>query len=219
MARVVAMSVKRPETWLSLGMASSLIFAALALIATSHGISDVDQSTHALVGLTRVAALRGPMEAVSLLGQGSVLVPLIALASLMAWRRRRRWALALPLVMAGTGALQLMAKWAVDRPRPNGAAWGFPSGHALSVLVLCGLVAYLVATSGMARRWRVTSVTLCVATVLAVGVSRMYLDMHWLSDVGGGFAAGLAYLPLAIWLVERKRYSIPLPAVAGTSLP
>jgi membrane-associated phospholipid phosphatase len=41
-----------------------------------------------------------------------------------------------------------------------------------------------------------------VATALAVGFSRLYLDMHWISDVGGGFAVGLAYLPLAIWVVE-----------------
>ena len=45
---------------------------------------------------------------------------------------------------------------------------------------------------------------MCLATVLAVGFSRLYLNMHWLSDVGGGFAVGLAYLPLTIWLVERR---------------
>jgi membrane-associated phospholipid phosphatase len=202
MARILAASARRPATWLSVGMASSLAFAVLSLIATHQGVFDLDRATYALVGLTQAAALRGPMETVSLLGQGSVLVPLIALASLLVWRHRRRWALALPLVMAGTGALQLVAKWAVDRPRPNGAPWGFPSGHSLSVLVLCGLIAYLVWTSGMRLRWRWTAVVLCVATVLAVGVSRLYLDMHWLSDVGGGFAVGLAYLPLAIWLVE-----------------
>jgi undecaprenyl-diphosphatase len=157
------------------------------------------------------------MEAVSLLGQGPALAPLIVLASLLAWGRRRRWALALPLIMAGTGALQFLAKWAVDRPRPNEAAWGFPSGHALSVLVFFGLVAYLVCTSGTRRCWRLTSVALAAATVLTVGFSRLYLNMHWLSDVGGGFAVGLAYLLLAIWVVERlpgRRSGLLTPAPA-----
>jgi undecaprenyl-diphosphatase len=201
MARMVARANRR-ETWLSIAMASSLAFAALSLIATHAGVFDVDRAAHALVGLTRSAALHGPMEAISLLGQGSALIPLIGFASLLAWRHRRRWALALPVVMAGTGLLQLIAKWAVDRPRPNGAPWGFPSGHSLTVLVLFGLVAYLLWTSGIGRRWRCTGVAVCVLTILAVGVSRLYLDMHWLSDVGGGFAVGLAYLPLAIWSVE-----------------
>ena len=187
---------------LSIGTASSLAFASLALIAGQRGVFDLDRSTEALVGLTRRAALHSSMETVSLLGQGSVLVPLIVLASLLTWRYRRRWALALPVVMAGAGGLQFLAKWAVDRPRPNAAPWGFPSGHALIVVVFLGVVVYLMCTSGMRRRWRWAAAALCAATVLTVGFSRLYLDMHWISDVGGGFAVGLAYLPLAVWVVE-----------------
>jgi membrane-associated phospholipid phosphatase len=205
----------------SLGMAASLSFAALSMLATHFGVFGLDHSTQELVTRTRLASLQGSMEAVSLLGQGTALAPLIVLASLLAWRPRRRWALALPLVMAGTGALQFLAKWAVDRPRPNETAWGFPSGHALTVLVFFGLVAYLVCTSGTRRCWRWSSVALAVATVLTVGFSRLYLNMHWLSDVGGGFAVGLAYLLLAIWLVERPpawRSPRPVPSVVQTSL-
>jgi membrane-associated phospholipid phosphatase len=189
---------------LSLGMASSLAFAALSVVSAHRGVFDLDRSTEALVGLVRRASLLSTMETVSLLGQASALVPLIAVASLFMWRSRRRWALALPLVMAGAGGLQFLAKWAVDRPRPNAAPWGFPSGHALIVVVFFGVLTYLLCTSPTPRRrrWRWAGVVLCVATALAVGFSRVYLDMHWISDVGGGFAVGLAYLPLTIWVVE-----------------
>jgi undecaprenyl-diphosphatase len=185
-------------------MASSLTFAVLSVISAHRGVFDLDRSVDALVGLLRHAPLRGPMETVSLLGQGSVLVPLIVLASLCIWRHHRRWALALPLVMAGAGALQFVAKWTVNRPRPNDAPWGFPSGHSLIVLVFLGVIAYLLCTSPARRRWRWSGVGVCAMTVLAVGFSRLYLDMHWISDVGGGFAVGLAYLPLAIWAVELR---------------
>jgi len=183
-------------------MAGALVFASLSVIAARDGVFHVDRSTDALVGLIRRGFLLDTMETVSLLGQASALVPLIALASLFMWRSRRRWAVALPLVMAGAGGLQLLAKWAVDRPRPNDAPWGFPSGHALIVVVFVGLLTHLLCTSSASRRWRGAGVALCVTTVLAVGFSRLYLDMHWISDVGGGFAVGLAYLPLTIWLVE-----------------
>jgi membrane-associated phospholipid phosphatase len=56
--------------------------------------------------------------------------------------------------MAGTGVLQLVAKWAIDRPRPNLAARGFPSGHVLSVVVFFGLVTYLLAMSTMRQSRR-----------------------------------------------------------------
>jgi membrane-associated phospholipid phosphatase len=185
-----------------LGMASSLVFASLSVIAAREGIFEIDRSTDALVGLVRRGFLVGTMQTVSLIGQASALVPLIVVASLFMWRGRRRWALALPLVMAGAGGLQFLAKWAVDRPRPNEAPWGFPSGHALIVVVFLGVLTYLLCTSSTPRRWRCAGVGLCVATAVAVGFSRLYLDMHWVSDVGGGFAVGLAYLPLTIWLVE-----------------
>ena len=113
----------------------------------------------------------------------------------MLWPRRRRWALALPLVMAGVGIIQFLAKWAVDRPRPNLAPWGFPSAHVLSLVVLCGYLAYVVsagraqAGTGQRRAWRMAA-----AVVGTVAYSRMYLDAHFLSDILGGFTAGLAYL-------------------------
>jgi undecaprenyl-diphosphatase len=218
--RVVA---ARVELAFSIGMAAALTFAALSVLASYQGVFDLDHSTRELVARTRLASLHGSMEMVSLLGQGSALIPLILLASLVAWRPRRRWALAFPLIMAGTGALQFLAKWSVDRPRPNEAAWGFPSGHALSVVVFFGLIAYLVCTSGTRRCWRWSSVGLAVALVLTVGFSRLYLNMHWLSDVGGGFAVGLAYLLLAIWLVEwlpgRRLRLAPCAASTSTSAP
>ncbi len=218
----MAAKTKTLEVLLSVGMASSLTFAALSLIAAQQGIFDLDRRAEALVGLTRHAALQGWMETISLLGQDAVLVPLIALTSVLVWLYSRRWALALPIVMAGTGALQSLAKWAVDRPRPNAMPWGFPSGHALSVLVLFGLIAYLTYTSRARRRWRSAGSVLCLALVLAVGWSRLYLDMHWLSDVVGGFAVGLAYLPLAIWVVEggfpRKKEALTSPRLPGAGV-
>ena len=111
-------------------------------------------------------------------------------------------ALALPLIMAGTGALQLLAKWAVDRPRPNLAAWGFPSGHVLALVVFFGVLAYLLCTARSGRGWRSLGAGVAGLTVLVVAFSRLYLDVHWLSDVAGGFALGLAYLLFTIWLVE-----------------
>jgi len=177
-------------------------YLALALIAASQQLSDVDHRVRTVVQLARLPGLDIVMRAVSSLGENYGLIPLIALGSVILWRPSRRWAVALPILMAGTGALQLIAKWAVDRPRPNLAAWGFPSGHVLSLVVYFGLMTYLLTVSTTAPSRRRLGCVGCVAIVLAVGFSRLYLEAHWVSDLAGGLTLGLAYLLATIWLVE-----------------
>jgi membrane-associated phospholipid phosphatase len=149
------------------------------------------------------------------------LIPLIGLGMAVLWRVSRRWAIALPFLMAGAGVLQYMAKWAANRPRPNDAPWGFPSGHVLSLAVFFGLVVWLVATAThRRRRWRIAAAVVSAAAVAAVALSRLYLDKHWLSDLAGGLLAGMAYLLLAIWVVEvvivdRRGPTAPPPKTSG----
>ena len=171
--------------------------------AAGRQLSDLDHTTRALVQSTRMPLLDLVMIGVSGLGENYGLIALIALGVAILWRPSRRWAVALPLLMAGTGVLQLIAKWAIDRPRPNLAAWGFPSGHVLSVVVFVGLMIYILATSSTAPRSRRRLGYACgAAIVLGVVFSRVYLEMHWLSDVAGGLTLGLAYVLSAICLVE-----------------
>jgi undecaprenyl-diphosphatase len=177
-------------------------FLSLAGGAVSHHWLGVDHSARGAMGLARTPQLDAPMHAVSILGNPEGLIPLILISSLLLWHYRRRWALALPLVMVGTGGLQLLSKWAIDRPRPNLVAWGFPSGHVLSLVVFFGLVAYLLSSSQLGRTWRWVGSGISFGVLLAVAFSRLYLDVHWLSDVFGGFTLGLAYLLAIIWLVE-----------------
>lgn len=171
-----------------------------------HHWRGVDHSARGAMSLARTPQLDAPMHAVSILGNPEGLIPLILISSLLLWHYRRRWALALPLVMVGTGGLQLLSKWAIDRPRPNLVAWGFPSGHVLSLVVFFGLVAYLLSSSQLGRTWRWVGSGISFGVLLAVAFSRLYLDVHWLSDVFGGFTLGLAYLLAIIWLVELARH-------------
>lgn len=203
-------------------------FLALSVIAAAKQFSDLDHSTRTLVRLAQAPLLDPAMTGLSALGENYGLIPLIALGVAVLWRRSRRWALALPVLMAGTGALQLVAKWAVDRPRPNLAAWGFPSGHVLALVVFFGLMAYLLYTSTLSRRRRWLGGMACAVTVLGVAFSRLYLEAHWVSDVAGGFMLGVAYLVPAIWLVETvadrravgliaQKRTLTLPTMNGPS--
>jgi undecaprenyl-diphosphatase len=214
---------RKPRILLS-GAAASLIgYVTLALLAAQQQFVVIDEGTRAWVGLLRAELPPLPWLAASLLGDYLGLIPLILIGSILLWRVSRRWALALPVLMAGAGALQYVTKWASNRPRPDATPWGFPSGHVLSLVVFFGLMVYLIWTvSGRRRRWRALACLVCVATVVAVAFSRLYLDRHWLSDLAGGLAAGTAYLLVMIWVVEivpRRTREAPLPARAPTQKP
>jgi len=195
----------RKPLWLLSGALASLAgYVALAVLAAHQQFFAIDYGTRTWIRILREEMPYLPMALVTELGGPLGLMLLIAVGiAVLLWRRQRRWALALPALMAGAGALQAVAKWSIGRARPDESPWGFPSGHVLSLVVFFGLMVWLVATaSRRRRRWRALASALCLLTVAVVAFSRVYLDRHWLSDVAGGLTIGLAYLLLAIWLIE-----------------
>ena len=194
---------RKPRLLLS-GVVVSLVgYLALAIFAAQQQLFALDYGTRTWVRIVRYELLDAPMAIVTQLGDNVGLIPLIALGMLVLWWVNPRWAIALPVLMAGAGALQWVAKAAAGRARPDSSPWGFPSGHALSMVVFFGLMIYLVATaSRRRRRWRLLACLVCLAPVVVVSFSRLYLDRHWLSDLAGGLTVGMAYLLLTIWVVE-----------------
>jgi len=191
--------------WGAAAVASLLGFLALTAFVTHHGFDGTDQVARAFVHRPALTFLRPAMEAVSFAGGNIGEAVIVSLAAALLWRPRRRWSIALPLVMLGIAILAPALKWAVDRPRPNLDPWGFPSGHVMSVVVLSGYLAYVV---GMSTRRVARCITLWAAIVATMAFSRMYLDAHWLSDVLGGFAVGITYLLAAVAVIgpiSRRR--------------
>jgi undecaprenyl-diphosphatase len=104
--------------------------------------------------------------------------------------------------LAGAAVLTWLLKIVVRRPRPpdasrfpQAASFSFPSGHALISLVGFGMLVYLLVTHwAPARRHPWLTAGSLGALVLAIGLSRLYLVVHYLSDVVAGYAAGLVWL-------------------------
>ena len=163
--------------------------------------------------------LEGAMRDITSLGSASVLV-LITTATIIYFLLARRWATALLIFVAVAGGqvLSSLLKVGIDRPRPElvshlvtETSLSFPSGHAM-----LSAVTYLT-LGGLAARFlpgRVTKVyvlSLAVLVALLVGVSRIYLGVHWPSDVLAGWCAGFAWAMLC-WLVARllqRREALP----------
>jgi membrane-associated phospholipid phosphatase len=114
--------------------------------------------------------------------------------------------------LAGGGLLQVELKHVFHRARPawdvpilTSPGWGFPSGHAMTSLVAYGMLAYLMASQVDRRGERLGIIACAVLLVLLIGVSRMYLGVHYFSDVIGGYAAGAVWLAACISGLEVVR--------------
>jgi undecaprenyl-diphosphatase len=128
---------------------------------------------------------------------------------------KRRWIVLCGWLAAfvGAGLLDATLKAVISRPRPPGAgvfllssSWSFPSGHAMGSLVGYGMLAYvLVVFRIRGRSMRMGVVIVAAALVVAIGLSRLYLGVHYFSDVIGGYAAGLVWLSACISGLEVAR--------------
>ncbi|MCA0269057.1 MAG: phosphatase PAP2 family protein [Bacteroidetes bacterium] len=216
-----ALAARYPRAWQKLAARASWARptgAALTLVAvvglvgvwTFAEVAENWQRTSELLTLDRqvnAAVQRLPEPAVAFLrlvthlGDPAVLAVLtLALAAVLAWRRKGPDVAALALAMGG-GAFWLLAlKTSFARPRPvnpyDAPGYSFPSGHATGSMLLYGFAAWLVLTR-LPERWRALGVLLALVP-LVVGISRIGLSVHWVSDVLGGWVLGLSWLTVSL---------------------
>ena len=163
-------------------------------------------------------AVVSAVKAVTWLGSSGVLWTLIGLA-VVVLAIRRRWRLAIYLLVTGAGALTLdpVLKVLVGRLRPvvaHPVAYGngdsFPSGHALGSIVCYGalFLVFLPATRGP---WRRVFTAVIVTLIAAIGVSRLLLGVHYLSDVLGAWALGITWLGITAFAFELSRRATGAP--------
>ena len=148
-------------------------------------------------------ALTAGMQAVTWLGSVVFLLPL---ALVLGWQRHgrhdwRRWGF-LPAAVLGGALIAQAIKWSIDRDRPEllpslvavPADPSFPSAHAWQITAF--VAAWLLSTDGLRRHGQVMA---GIMLVLLIGFSRLYLQVHFPSDVLCGMLGGLLW----VWLLQR----------------
>lgn len=178
-------------------------FALLALAAAlAHGalLLEVDEPIQRAVEGARTPDLTRFFRTVSRLGgTATVAVGLVVLLTL-AWRRCRSLALVLLAATLARPVLEWVLKAGIDRSRPDldqlvsGHGPSFPSGHVMAAMALWGLLPSVVALLTHRRRLWWASVAASGVIIGLVAASRVYLGVHWLSDVVGGLLLGALYL-------------------------
>jgi undecaprenyl-diphosphatase len=147
----------------------------------------------------------------------TILVSFIAatLGLYLLWKRQPYWLATIWITVFGGMLLNKLLKLVFYRPRPHFddpilslTGYSFPSGHTMAATVLYGVLAVLLITKVKRRRSKVVITLSASLLIAAVGFSRMYLGAHYLSDVLGAIAEGLAWMSLCltvIYSVWRRR--------------
>lgn len=133
--------------------------------------------------------------------------------TLLLWRQRQRaLLLGWMLAVGGNALLNPALKRIFERVRPahehglvNELSWSFPSGHTSGSTVAYCMLAYL-ALRLLPAVWHLPAVLAASALAFTVGSSRIFLQVHYASDVAAGFASGLAWLAVCIASVELGRH-------------
>lgn len=203
----------RDRRLIAAGVGVSLLgFALAARAVVSVAVvpefdTTVSQRMHA-IGLAS-PRLTPVVLAVTWFGSKWALTGLTILGAVAAlWQRNWRLALVWVVAMAGQGLTVNRLKLAFERPRAVFAepiavedTFSFPSGHAAGALCGYGLLGHVLSSR---RRWPLRALVGLVAAlvIVAIGLSRIYLAVHYVSDVLAGYCIGTVWLSVALWWYE-----------------
>ncbi|MEO8841088.1 MAG: phosphatase PAP2 family protein [Kofleriaceae bacterium] len=154
------------------------------------------------------------MVVITNLGSGIALSIVSALVTVLCFRRKER---RLALIVIGNGVvvlgLELILKHAFGRARPTlfpeismPSDSSFPSGHSMASMAVYGTIA--VVLSALYAKHRVLAIVASPLLIASIGFSRVFLGVHWPSDVVAGFAAGVPFVLVALYL--SPQYSVPV---------
>lgn len=139
---------------------------------------------------------------------GGVAFTVLAGVLIFMFCKKIRWFVTFDLV--GVTVLNQAIKHIVRRPRPNilrlveESGYSFPSGHSMVSMAFYGIIIYLVYKNVSNKYLKWLLITLLSLLILSIGFSRIYVGVHYFTDVAGGFLLGLAYLIIYINIYNKK---------------
>lgn len=207
MAGRVASAARNNRTILLVTACAAIFLGLLSYVLRGEAMK-LDQMAYWLV----VENLRSDwltpiMESFSALATPVSLIAMLLVIAAFAPGKRPGWFCTVNLALAAL--LNVVLKTLIQRPRPEGfrlaveSGFSFPSGHSMAAMAFFGLIVWMVWHYEQDRRQRLILTAAFSAVIAMIGISRIYLGVHYASDVLGGFCASI------IWLVFYTKLAAP----------
>ncbi|UVI29509.1 phosphatase PAP2 family protein [Paenibacillus spongiae] len=186
-------------------------FQGLAMLVTRDKLMSFDLAIIRTVQGWENPALTRVMKAVTKLGSSSVVIPLVLLTAVVLFvvLKHRKELVLLIGAMVGSALLNELLKLLYHRARPDihriieETGYSFPSGHSMAAFTFYGILTYLLWRHMPSRGWRVGLVIIAACFILTIGLSRVYLGVHYPSDLLGGYWASACWIAVCVKLFRR----------------
>jgi undecaprenyl-diphosphatase len=193
-------------------IAGTIGFAALAEVVREGYTQQFDTAVLRWLGAHHTPTLTTIMTEVTPLGTGVVVLTVVGITTAFLWHTEHKHSARMLLAAtAGNILLNNGLKLLFDRERPAVFEWGthaasssFPSGHAMSATVVYGTVAYLLARLQKHTWARAITLLVAVLMIALICLTRLYLGVHYPSDVLGGIVVGLAWSGFCMATLEAS---------------
>ena len=218
-----------PLSLLSLAFlyALALFLGVIEDLLMSDPIVTVDVQLHNLLQVFRSPEFVPYMLWITVLGKAEIIISATLIASLLLWLYKRSvYILPFWCTLAGSMLFNTLGKLAFHRPRPELSVYtehsfSFPSGHATIAVTFYGFLIYMLWAQMGKWQQKVNLLFTGLCIILAIGASRIYLGVHYLSDVWGGYLLGLLWLIVGIsmteWLkTQPERFPVTMTFPART---
>lgn len=184
-----------------------LLFSVILFNVCKYGVLDIDNNVYNFISKNIMNdTLSSILKCVTHLG-GVAFIVLLGVLCFM-FCKKNRWFITFDLV--GCTVINQTIKHIVRRPRPNvlrlveESGYSFPSGHSMISVAFYGLVIYFVYKNINNKYLKWSLISLLSLLILTIGFSRIYVGVHYFTDVVGGFFLALAYLIVYIYIYNKK---------------
>ena len=204
-------NIKKNLRWILL-IACLIVFFVILEDVLDKEINQFDSNIYKFIsyGISNTVTIIA--KVITTIGSAYVIIPVCIITAICLWKKKQGKYIIINLLIVFLSN-QILKK-IIERPRPEGfriveeSGYSFPSGHSMVSMAFYGLFIYFIYNNIENKYIKWTSIVLISILIILIGISRIYLGVHYASDVFAGFCLSLAYLALFTNIISNKKEKI-----------
>ena len=199
--------IKNISKWIVCGI-GILIFATIVVMLLTNNVTSLDNSIYNIIISSKSDVMTMFMTVITMMCNTEFIIVATLLLVLLIKNKKIGGMIASNVVLCSV--INTIIKHIFLRPRPVGiklieqGGYSFPSGHSMMAVAFYGLLIYIIWNTKWRNVWKIFTTTLLVILILLIGISRIYVGVHFASDVIAGLSISLSYLIIFIELLYKR---------------